>query len=116
MKPGALAGIRIVELCTILMGPYSARILGDHGADVIRIESLTGDSARHGNPARSPGMSAHNLNIQRNKRSVCLDLKHPEGRDAALAVIATADVVVTNMRRAALGRLGLDPTELCHRH
>lgn len=114
--PGPLDGIRVVELATILMGPYGARILGDYGADVIRIESLTGDSSRHGTPARSPGMSAHNLNIQRNKRSIALDLKDPAGRDAALAVISTADVVVTNMRRAALGRLGLDPTELAERH
>ena len=114
--PGALDGIRVIELCTILMGPYAARILGDHGADVIRIESLTGDSTRHSLPARSPGMSGHNLNIQRNKRSIALDLKSDEGRDAALAVIATADVLVTNMRRAALGRLGLDPGELSRRH
>lgn len=114
--PGALDGIRVVELCTILMGPYAARILGDHGADVIRVESLTGDTTRHSLPARSPGMSGHNLNIQRNKRSLALDLKSPEGRDAALALVATADVVVTNMRRAALVRLGLDPSELIRLH
>ena len=114
-RPGALAGIRVVELATVLMGPYAARILGDHGADVIRIESLEGDSMRHSLPARNPGMSGHNLNIQRNKRSISLDLKAPAGRDAALAVIAGADVVVTNMRRAALARLGLDPVELADR-
>jgi crotonobetainyl-CoA:carnitine CoA-transferase CaiB-like acyl-CoA transferase len=114
--PGPLDGIRVVELATILMGPYGARILGDYGADVIRIETLTGDSTRHSLPARNPGMSGHNLNIQRNKRSVALDLKRPDGRKAALAIIATADVLVTNMRRAALGRLGLDPTELCRHH
>ncbi|MCP3990077.1 MAG: CoA transferase [Actinomycetia bacterium] len=116
LPPGALDGIRVVELATILMGPYGARILGDYGADVVRIESLTGDSTRHGIPSRNPGMSGLNLTIQRNKRSVALDLKDPRGRDAALAIIATADVVVTNMRRAALGRLGLDPTELRDRH
>jgi crotonobetainyl-CoA:carnitine CoA-transferase CaiB-like acyl-CoA transferase len=113
--PGALAGIRVVEIATILMGPYSARILGDYGADVIRIESLTGDSSRNSVPARHPGMSALSLLIQRNKRSVALNLKDPRGRDAALAIIASADVVVTNMRRSALERLGLDPTELCRR-
>ena len=112
---GALGGIRVVELATILMGPYGARILGDYGADVIRIESLTGDSSRNGAPFRNPGMSGHNFNVQRNKRSVSLNLKDPAGRDAALAIIATADVVVTNMRRAALERLGLDPTEMCER-
>jgi len=114
--PGPLAGIRVVELATILMGPYATRILGDYGADVIRIESLTGDSTRHGLPTRNPGMSGHNLNIQRNKRSVALDLKDPRGHQAALDIIAGADVMVTNMRRGALERLGLDPGELCRRH
>ncbi len=113
--PGALAGIRVVELATILMGPYSARILGDHGADVIRIESLTGDSSRNSLPARSPAMSSLSLLVQRNKRSISLDLKSQEGLAAALDIIATADVVVTNMRRSALVRLGLDPSELCRR-
>lgn len=111
--PGALAGIRVVELATILMGPYSARILGDHGADVIRIESLTGDSSRNSLPARHAAMSSLSLLVQRNKRSVSLDLKHPDGLAAARAVIGSADVLVTNMRRGALVRLGLDPTELC---
>jgi crotonobetainyl-CoA:carnitine CoA-transferase CaiB-like acyl-CoA transferase len=111
--PGALAGIRVVELATVLMGPYSARILGDHGADVIRIESLTGDSSRNSLPARSPTMSSISLLLQRNKRSVALDLKTPGGLEAARAVIATADVLVSNMRRSALVRLGLDPRELC---
>jgi crotonobetainyl-CoA:carnitine CoA-transferase CaiB-like acyl-CoA transferase len=115
VAPGALAGTRVVELATILMGPYSTRILGDHGADVIRIESLTGDSSRNGLPARNPGMSGFSLLVQRNKRSVALDLKQPKGLEAALAIIATADVVVTNMRRSALERLGLDPSELCRR-
>jgi len=114
-RPGALAGIRVVELATILMGPYGARILGDYGADVIRIESLTGDSSRNGVPFRNPGMSGHNFNVQRNKRSISLNLKEPAGRQAALDIIATADVVVTNMRRAALGRLGLDPSALSER-
>lgn len=112
---GALDGIRVVELATILMGPYAARILGDHGADVIRIESLEGDSTRHSLPTRNPGMSGHNLNVQRNKRSVSLDLKAPHGRDAALAIIGSADALVTNMRVAALRRLGLDPELLCER-
>lgn len=114
-RPGALDGVRVVELATILMGPYAARILGDHGADVVRIESLAGDSVRNGLPARNPGMSGMSLNLQRNKRSVALDLKHPGGRDAALAIIGGADVVVTNMRRAALERLGLGPSELRRR-
>src|SRR5687767_12741103 len=109
LPPGALDGIRVVDLTTVLMGPLGARILGDLGADVIRIESLAGDSVRNSVPARHPGMSGIGLNLLRNKRSVALDLKRPEGRDAALAIMGSADVVVTNMRRAALARLGLGP-------
>ncbi|MGE0730397.1 MAG: CaiB/BaiF CoA transferase family protein [Acidimicrobiia bacterium] len=105
---GALAGIRVIDLTTVLMGPFAARILGDHGADVIRIESLDGDTSRNAIPYRHPGMSAGNLNLQRNKRSVSLDLKHPDGQRAALDLMASAEVVVTNMRRQALVRLGLD--------
>lgn len=106
---GALSGIRVVDLSTILMGPYAARILADQGADVIRLESLTGDSARNSLPARNAGMSALHLTVHRNKRSIALDLKAPAGRDAALAIMASADVVITNMRRNALDRLGVGP-------
>lgn len=112
MPPGALDGIRIIDLSTIMMGPLAARILGDLGADVIRIESLAGDSSRNGEPARHPGMSGLSLNLQRNKRSIALDLKHPDGRAAALDVMRSADVVVSNMRRSALDRLGLGPADV----
>ena len=76
---GALDGVRVVDLTTVLMGPLACRMLGDHGADVIRIESLAGDSTRNGLPARTAGMSGFSLNIQRNKRSLALDLKSPAG-------------------------------------
>jgi len=107
-EAGALAGIRVIDLTTVMMGPLATRILGDHGADVIRLESLEGDTTRNSPPFRHRGMSASAMHLQRNKRSVSLDLKHPDGRRAALALMASADVVVTNMRRAALVRLGLD--------
>jgi crotonobetainyl-CoA:carnitine CoA-transferase CaiB-like acyl-CoA transferase len=98
------------------MGPFAARILGDHGADVVRIESLEGDTSRNAPPFRHPGMSGGSLNLQRNKRSVALDLKHPDGHRAAVELIAAADVVVTNMRRQALVRLGLDAATLRAAH
>lgn len=116
LPPGCLDGLRIVDLTTILMGPLGTRVLGDLGADVIRIETLTGDSLRNSVPARSPGMSGILLNVHRNKRSVSLDLKSEEGGQAARDIIATADVLVTNMRRSALDRLGLDPESLRAEH
>ncbi len=115
-RPGALDGIRIVDQTTVLMGPLATRMLADHGADVVRIEALTPQSSRHAPPSRSPGMNGFALNLQRNKRSIALDLKHPDGAAAAADLVATADVFVTNMRRSALGRLGLDADTLRARH
>ena len=113
---GALDGIRVVDLTTVLMGPLACRMLGDHGADVIRVETLDGDSTRNGLPARSAGMSGFSLNIQRNKRSLALDLKSPAGREAMERLLASADVLITNMRAAALERLGLDADTLRAQH
>lgn len=115
-SPGALDGIRVVDLTTVLMGPMACRMLGDHGADVIRVESLDGDSTRNGLPARSAGMSGFSLNIQRNKRSLALDLKSDAGRAAMQRLLASSDVLVTNMRAAALERLGLDAGSLRAQH
>ena len=105
---GALDGVRVVDLTTVLMGPLACRMLGDHGADVIKVESLTGDVTRNGLPARTAGMSGFSLNIQRNKRSLALDLKAAADREAMGLLLSSADVFVTNMRAAALERLGLD--------
>ena len=114
--PGALAGIRIIDLTTVLMGPLATRMLADHGADVVRVEALTPQSTRHSPPSRNPGMNGFTLNLQRNKRSIALDLKHPEGAAAVAELVASADVVVSNMRRSALERLGLDAKTLRTRH
>ncbi len=108
MEHGALNGIRIIDLTTVLMGPMATRMLGDHGADVIRVEPTTGDSTRNGLPSRSAGMSGFSLNLQRNKRSLSIDLKNDSGREVFLDLVKTADVLVTNMRAEALTRLGLD--------
>ncbi|MGI9614793.1 MAG: CaiB/BaiF CoA transferase family protein [Acidimicrobiales bacterium] len=114
--PGALDGIRLIDLTTVLMGPMATRMLADHGADVVRIEPLTPQSTRHSPPSRSAGMNGFTLNLQRNKRSIALDLKHPDGAAAAAELISGADVVVSNMRRSALERLGLDAATLRERH
>lgn len=106
---GALTGVRVVDLTTVLMGPMASRILADHGADVIRIEAPGTSTDVSGGPL---GIGAIVLDSHRNKRSVILDLKSDEGRAAALDLIASADVLVTNMRAAALARLHLDADTL----
>ncbi|MEC3976494.1 CaiB/BaiF CoA transferase family protein [Amycolatopsis sp. H20-H5] len=109
---GALHGVRVVDLSSVVMGPYATQIMGDLGADVIKIESPAGDSTRTTHPQRHEGMGALALNVNRNKRSVELNLKTEGGHEAFLRLVRDADVLVTNMRPGALERLGLDYARL----
>jgi crotonobetainyl-CoA:carnitine CoA-transferase CaiB-like acyl-CoA transferase len=102
-----LDGIRVIDLTSVLMGPWACQILGDYGADVIKVESPGGDSTRRVGAARNPGMSAFYLTMNRNKRSVVLDLKSADGKSAMMALVRTADVLVYNVRPQAMRRLGL---------
>ena len=102
---GPLEGVKIIDLTTVLMGPYATQMLGDYGADVIKVETLDGDVTRLIGPTRHPGMGPVFLNTNRSKRSICLDLKKPAGRDAVLRLIASADVLVYNVRPQAMARL-----------
>ncbi|MEU7163924.1 CoA transferase [Streptomyces morookaense] len=104
---GPLAGVRVIDMATVVMGPYAAQILGDLGADVIKIESPN-DTVRVGALHRTPGMTPLNLNVNRNKRSVTLNLKDEGEHAKALELIGTADILITNMRIDALRRLGMD--------
>jgi crotonobetainyl-CoA:carnitine CoA-transferase CaiB-like acyl-CoA transferase len=106
LADGPLTGYRILDLTSVIMGPFATRILADFGADVIKVESPDGDSVRHYQPQRSHGMSGNTLNLQRNKRSIVLDLKRPECRAALNRLIETADVFLHAMRPQAIARLG----------
>lgn len=106
--PGALDGIRIVDLTTVILGPWATQMLGDMGADVIKVETHHGDTTRHTGDRRNPGMASFFMSTNRNKRSVVLDLGQQEGRDALFKLVGTADVFVHNMRPAIAKKLGLD--------
>ena len=105
---GPLAGVRIVDLTSVLMGPYATQIFADLGADVIKVESPDGDTTRHLPPGQEAARGGMFLNVNRGKRSIVLDLKQPAARDALLALVRDADVFVHSMRAQAIGRLGLD--------
>ena len=105
---GPLNGIRVIDLTTVIMGPFASRILGDMGADLVKVEEPGGDMFRQYGPLHSKGMGGSILNLHRNKRSVALDLKQPGHRAALVRLIAGADVVLHNLRPAPVARLKLD--------
>jgi crotonobetainyl-CoA:carnitine CoA-transferase CaiB-like acyl-CoA transferase len=100
--------MRILDLTTVLLGPYATRILGDLGADVIKIETVEGEGRRYSGPHRSDDMGQTFIVLNRAKRAIAINLKDPAGRDAFLRLAATADAMVHNARVQAMVRLGLD--------
>jgi crotonobetainyl-CoA:carnitine CoA-transferase CaiB-like acyl-CoA transferase len=105
--PRPLEGVRIIDMSSVLMGPYATQILGDYGADIVKVEPPSGDVMRLAGPMRSQGMGSLFLAVNRNKRSLVLDVKKPAGRAVLLRLCATADLFVHNVRPVAMRRLDL---------
>lgn len=104
---GPLAGVRVLDLTTVVLGPYATQIMADYGADVVKVEPLAGDIMRHAGPMRHAGMGHIFLNANRGKRSVALDLRDEGARAALLALARDADVFAFNARPDSMARLGL---------
>jgi crotonobetainyl-CoA:carnitine CoA-transferase CaiB-like acyl-CoA transferase len=103
---GPLRGVRVVDFTAVYSGPIAASILGDQGAEVIKVESAAGDLMRRGLP-KSNGLGSAFATMNRNKKSLCIDLQTEQGKDVARRLIATADVVMENFRPGVMDRLGL---------
>ena len=114
MAGGPLEGVRIVDLTSVVVGPLATQVMADHGADVIKVEAPSGDIVRTlAGRGRNPHMSGKFLHLNRNKRSIALDLKQPAAYDALLKILSTADVMIWNMRPPAMKRLKLTYEDVC---
>ena len=107
LSAGPLAGLRVLDLSTMLAGPYGATILGDMGADVIKVESPYGDESRHLGPKRGEERGPY-LSLNRSKRDMVLDLQQPDAQAVFQRLAETTDILITNIREPALSKLGLD--------
>lgn len=113
---GALAGIRVVDASRILGGPFCGQILGDHGADVLKVEPPQGDDTRTwGPPFDASGVASYYHGLNRNKRLLTLDLTDPEGRQSLLALLEQADVFIENFKTGTLEKWGLGSEDLQRR-
>jgi len=115
--PGALEGLKVIDLSRVLGGPYCAQMLADHGADVIKIEPPQGDETRlWGPPFDQDGISAYYAGINRNKRTVALDLSKPDGRTVLLKLLEGADVLIENFKTGTMEKWGLGYDTLSQKH
>src|SRR4051794_15263470 len=104
----ALADLTVLDLSHALAGPFASTLLGDYGADIIKIEPLDGEISRAWGPPFYHDEAAYFVNLNRNKRSLALDLKQPEGREIFFRLLERADVVLENLRVGTVARLGID--------
>ena len=113
MAGGPLEGIRVVDLTSVVVGPLATQFMADYGADIIKVEAPTGDIAREiAGRAVTPGMSSKFVHLNRNKRSIALDLKKPSGYQALLRLLKNADIMLWNVRPSAMKRLKLGYEEV----
>lgn len=105
--PGPLAGVRVVDMTSVIMGPFATQILASLGAEVIKVESPDGDNMRHVGPMRNAAMGHIFLQANQGKQSVVLDLKQTSAREALLRLVRDCDVLISNVRPQAMARLGL---------
>lgn len=113
MSGGMLEGIKVIDLTSVVIGPLCTQILADHGAEVIKVESPEGDVGRFlGGRGKTPGMAPKFLHLNRNKRSICLNLKTPEGHAALLRLLKDADVMTWNVRPDSMARMKLSYDEV----
>jgi len=104
-----LEGVKVLDLTTVIMGPFTTQVLGDFGADIIKIEDPDGDMTRDIGPSKTSKMSSMFLGVNRNKRSLVLNLKKPEAKAALWKLIEGADIIVHNIRPQKIAALGFDP-------
>src|SRR3978361_1649102 len=105
--PGAMTGLRVIDLTRVLGGPYCTQILADHGADVVKVEPPAGDEVRDWGPPVHDGDAASLLALNRNKRSIGLDLASEGGREVLLKMLESADVLIENFKPGTLDKWGI---------
>lgn len=116
IKPSALRGLRVLDFSRVLAGPYCSMLLADFGADVIKVESLSGDDTRRWGPPWLDGESAYYLSVNRNKRSIAIDLKHAQGQEIARRLADRADVIIENFKVGGMANFNLDYPTLAGRN
>ena len=107
-QQGVLSGYKIIDLTSVVLGPFCTQMMGDLGAEVIKVETLAGDTMRHAGPHVTPGMGPIYLTINRNKRSLTLDLRKDEAKEVLRKLIKEADGFIHNIRAGGMRRLGFD--------
>jgi len=112
MATGALAGLRVIDLTRVLGGPYATQMLGDHGADVIKIEPPQGDETRGWGPPFKDGTASYFIGVNRNKQGVALDLSRDDGREVLFRLLADADVLIENFKTGTMEKWGIGYDEV----